>query len=284
MGSRDIVEVDDLVRAYGRIGLDVRRFFDGPAIALKRDAPDSFGMFTNCRPGDEAFYSALMERIAYSEEKSEFENAASFLKPSDRVLDVGCGLGHFSDYCKQYKGIELNAGVVAKARALGRNVCLEPLEAQPADSFDAVALFQILEHVPDPLAFLKGAVRTIRPGGIAIIAVPNEEGVCGTVLNSVLNYPPHHLSWWSPKSLDKLVSQAGLEGVATLAEPLQRANFSMGLFAWMRPREESHFDFSFRTWVIQKFCAVLGRLVPRQVTDVPFAVGHTLMMVARKPA
>jgi hypothetical protein len=116
-----------------------------------------------------------------------------------------------------------------------------------------------------------------------IIAVPNAEGVCGSVRNSLLNYPPHHLTWWSGRALNKLVTQAGLENVAVHAEPLQRVHFGMGFFAWLYPRRDSHFDFSLKAWFVQNICALLGRMVPRRISEVPFVRGHTLMMVARKP-
>ncbi len=102
-------------------------------------------------------------------------------------------------------------------------------------------------------------------------------------MNSILNYPPHHLTWWDRKGLDKLLTRSGLEPFACLAEPLRRVNFSMGLFAWMCPRRDSHFDFSLQTRALQKICAVLGRLVPGGVTEVPFVIGHTMLTVARKP-
>ena len=43
----------------------------------------------------------------------------------------------------------------------------------PDDSFDLVTTFQVLEHVPDPTAFLQEIKRVARPGGTVIVATPN---------------------------------------------------------------------------------------------------------------
>ena len=68
-----------------------------------------------CSPGivgDEKFYNALQKfQWYYQEEKSEFKFAKEFIKPNDKVLDIGCGKGAFAKLitCKEYVGLDLSS-------------------------------------------------------------------------------------------------------------------------------------------------------------------------------
>jgi SAM-dependent methyltransferase len=97
-----------------------------------------------------------------------------------RVLDIGCGPGRLLSQLRQrgwqVMGTELSDESARFAReTLGLNVLTAPgaLDALPAGSFDLIVLWHVLEHVADPGAQIQEVERLLRPGGIALFAVPN---------------------------------------------------------------------------------------------------------------
>ena len=99
------------------------------------------------------------------------------------VLDVGCNTGYgtlrFAPVAERVVGIDVSPRAIDAARqratggrpefVLGGGFDL-PF---PDASFDLVTSFQVLEHVPDPVAFLRELARVARPGGTVILATPN---------------------------------------------------------------------------------------------------------------
>ena len=101
------------------------------------------------------------------------------LKKGGNFLDIGCGLGrhmhlllpHFS----KVDGIELDKVSLAYCREAGLNVYGEPLEELnlPDNTYDAILLNQVLEHLVNPRAVCEEIFRILRPGGILYIDTPN---------------------------------------------------------------------------------------------------------------
>jgi ubiquinone/menaquinone biosynthesis C-methylase UbiE len=99
------------------------------------------------------------------------------------VLDVGCNTGYgtirFLSVARRVVGVDVSPAAIDAARA--RSVDGRPefiLTDGPqlpfADaSFDLVSSFQVLEHVPDAVAYLREIARVTRPGGEVILATPN---------------------------------------------------------------------------------------------------------------
>lgn len=99
------------------------------------------------------------------------------------VLDVGCNTGYgtirFVPVARRVVGVDVSPRAIEAA--LDRAVHGQPefllsggLELPfPDDSFDLVTSFQVLEHVPDPLVFVRELIRVTRPGGKVILATPN---------------------------------------------------------------------------------------------------------------
>ena len=99
------------------------------------------------------------------------------------VLDVGCNTGYgtirFLPVARRVVGVDVSPGAIeaARDRALdGRPefVLTSGLGLPfPDASFDLVSSFQVLEHVPDALAYLRELARVTRSGGEVILATPN---------------------------------------------------------------------------------------------------------------
>ena len=98
-----------------------------------------------------------------------------------RVLEVGVGAGNVLERVKSDRriGIDLSEFLLAKARRRLPGVPLLRMDAQSLafedDTFDRVYCTEVLEHVPDPRRVVAEMRRVLKPEGIAVISVPNEE-------------------------------------------------------------------------------------------------------------
>lgn len=100
-----------------------------------------------------------------------------------RMLDIGCGRGILPALMRERgweaQGLEFSETAARHARELKVPVFVGNLPESPyePESFDAVVLWHVLEHVPDPAEALAKAREILRPGGLLVIAVPNFESL-----------------------------------------------------------------------------------------------------------
>ncbi len=179
--------------------------------------------------GSERLYEQLC-RFPWYYIPSKWEHAMAMadLRPGDRVLEVGCGVGAFVARLRtagwDANGLELNSAAVAQARSAGlpvTNELIETVAAQEPGAFDMVCSFEVLEHVAEPFDFIAQQVRALRPGGRLVIGVPNQDSYIRHEDN-LLNMPPHHVSRWSAQALRHLADVFPLRLIRLANEPLQR--------------------------------------------------------------
>lgn len=222
-GSRpvDVLSGRLLARSYVQsLGEDLAPVFAAGVpeeLTLRECCRCGLRFFRPVFAGADDLYARLQTRSWYYErEKPEYQIAARSLPQVGRLLDVGCGAGHFREHVPwvEYVGLELNPVARAEAVARGLEVRAELLE-QHADAFagtyDAVVAFQVLEHVPDPRGMLLAARRCMRPGGLLVISVPSFDGFLGRAANHVLNLPPHHQTLWPDAALRHVAAMLGAE-------------------------------------------------------------------------
>src|SRR5665213_2991584 len=154
--------------------------------------------------GDEQFY-ALLERAGeyYPEWKWENEAALKFIREGDHVLDVGCGDGAFLQNLSTRKkvtcnGIDTNSQAIIKANSrLPETFFISNVASWQEKhelSYDVITCFQILEHIPDPVDFLKKIIPCLKENATLVIAVPNNEPyLYKHDMMHTLNLPPHHM-------------------------------------------------------------------------------------------
>ena len=151
-----------------------------------------------------------------------------------RVLDFGCGWGEFLAMCNHF-GFEGHGVDFAPDRRKHGKVSIFPgieeLKHELGDSktsFHAVTLFEVLEHLADPLHVLKSLNELMVPSGVLILETPNCTGVEG--IQSARDYdkidPLNHINAFVPDSLRRIAGNAGFRpidrGVAQVTCDMKR--------------------------------------------------------------
>ena len=127
-----------------------------------------------------------------------------------RVLDVGCQKGEFLYVMKQrgwdVQGVEFSE---SPPNVFDLPIFYGRLEDAlfPAESFDLVTLWAILEHVHDPLSLLKAVRQVLKLHGRAFILVPNFNSIPGRLLRH--DDVPRHLLMFTKRTFRDAAARAG---------------------------------------------------------------------------
>jgi SAM-dependent methyltransferase len=157
-----------------------------------------------------------MQRLLYRHRALMVERLADGRR--GRVLDIGCGPGSLLDAFRRrgwdVEGTELSDAAAMRARSIGIPVHVGDLQSWPwrDGRFDAVVLWHVLEHCRDPTAVLGRVARVLRPGGVAMVAVPNFGSVEAIVTRDGWFHldVPRHLVHFTPDALHRMLANAGL--------------------------------------------------------------------------
>ncbi len=136
------------------------------------------------------------------------------LCPPMRVLDIGCGTGtvlaHLLACGYRGDGLEMHHRLAAQAavNCPGANVlCADVMGASPIHAaYDAVGLFDVLEHVTEPASLLARCAGLVRPGGTVVGTVPALQS-----LWSALDIAAGHRRRYDRAALAGDLTSAGLE-------------------------------------------------------------------------
>ncbi len=159
-------------------------------------------------------------------------------RPEARILDIGCGCGANAREVRRLAPAARVTGVEPneKAAELARAVCDQVfegtmeqwLEMPGKPSYDAVVLSDVLEHIVDPVRFLRSLVGAPELAGATwIISVPNY-GVWYNRVRTLFGrfeyawsglYDRTHLRFFTRRSIRELLDYAGLEVVHDRVTP-----------------------------------------------------------------
>ncbi|OGR68873.1 MAG: hypothetical protein A2081_04355 [Elusimicrobia bacterium GWC2_61_19] len=134
-----------------------------------------------------------------------------------KVLDIGCGWGVFV-HLALLKGYDASgtdyspekirvAETLAPGRIRAASIS-DFLKEGLSGSWGAVTMFDVLEHLDNPLETAREALRLLKPGGLLAVTVPDRRG-CKALTNRHYDSPPHHLTRWDPGALKGFLERAG---------------------------------------------------------------------------
>lgn len=179
------------------------------------------------RYSDEYFQNEYVPLHGEYNEQANYNWHAPFLRELDahaptrgKLLDIGCAIGLFlaaarldgwqvlgnelSPFASQYALEKFRIDVIAgKAETLDL----------PPRSFDAVTLWETIEHVQSPSATIRKAAELVRPGGILALSTPNIDSISYRLLKDKwwIVAPKEHIFYFSQKTLTRLLAQCGFQ-------------------------------------------------------------------------
>ncbi len=217
-----------------------------------------------------------------------------------RVLDVGCGIGGFVDVALSSgysaEGIDLSHPAVEIAMGVGLPVsrCDFFSEDIQMASRDVVTLFEVIEHVPQPVAFLRRAEEVVKPGGLVYITTPNFGSLDRRILGAKWKaIHPEHLTYFTPSTLLAAVrAGTNLEVVRVetrniSAQLMDHVGSLVGRRRGRRPEVEAGFAIiatapQFRARVAASPGLSLAKRAINAVLDVT-SLGETIVLLLRRP-
>ena len=136
--------------------------------------------------------------------------------PVQSLVEAGCAAGFFVEAARRAgidaRGVEVSTSIAAYARdELGLPVSDGRFETMTQPAVEAVCAFHVLEHVEDPHTFLSAAWRSLKPGGVLALEVPNiASGAAARLGIKWAGLQPEFHRWhFSPGSLVRLVEAHG---------------------------------------------------------------------------
>jgi SAM-dependent methyltransferase len=152
--------------------------------------------------------------------RAKVDWVSRFVPPGARLLDVGANVGAFVKCASERfdaVGIEPNPGAVAWAR---EHMCAGVEIGSIFDDvaayvgrFDAVTMFDVIEHVDEPTAALRQCRRYLAAHGVLFITTPDIGSLCSRLLGRAWYYIDleQHVSLFSMANLKRLLMSEGFE-------------------------------------------------------------------------
>lgn len=140
-----------------------------------------------------------------------------------KTLDIGCGSGAFvacsRDAGRDAYGIDFNDQEISLGKAafnLDGFLMKNDVLSMPEEwsGFDLITMFEVIEHLPNPKQVIQAVYRRLKDGGYLVLSCPNERRwqPAGRIF---VDFPPHHLTRWTPKCLQQFLESNSFEYVET---------------------------------------------------------------------
>jgi len=165
------------------------------------------------------------------------ERVKNELSKDDVVLEIGCSVGYFmgavAPYVKSVYGTEwdIKAGQYVKDRFPKFNIGVNPQDF--GIKFDKIFMFHVLEHVEEPVEFLKGLKELLNPGGVIYVEVPNADDVLVKTYNCKAfmrhYYKLAHIYNFNYKGIEYILDNAKLDGEISYIQRYDLSNHMVWL-------------------------------------------------------
>ena len=156
--------------------------------------------------------------------QATFQRRLALLRPwlekhRPRLLDAGCATGLFLEVAAaagwDVEGMDISSFALARARERGFRVHQGTLPdpALPAESYDVITLWDVIEHVPDPAAVVRECHRLLKPGGLLAMSTPDAGSFPARLLRGKwlgFRSIDEHLYFFSRATMSAMLSRAGL--------------------------------------------------------------------------
>jgi SAM-dependent methyltransferase len=189
-------------------------------------------------------------------------------KQSGNLLDIGCAKGSFLLEMEKSSnwnlfGLEVNPQVAYFARKeYGLNVRVGDLENVqfPDVFFDVITLWDVLEHVHNPMSQLKEIFRILNSNGILVLRIPNydswESRLFGRYWAGL--DAPRHLYVFSPDTITKYLKKSNFKVLEINTRSGGYSTFLLSLRFWLYDQANNH---KFRDYVLNILSNPISRFL-----------------------
>jgi len=153
----------------------------------------------------------ILDRFNYCIKKN-FKNLKKI-----KILEIGCGSGEFLKYVKskkiKHKGIELDPQQLEIAKKNRLNVTNDSLEIEANNEYNLILMFDVLEHLINPVKYIKLISKKLKKNGLLICYIPNINSIGFELMKEKQNliYPFEHINFFNKKSLSFLSKKGNLK-------------------------------------------------------------------------
>ncbi len=254
------------------------------------------GRFYPTRYFSRVFEAKRMSKKQFLKMRKVFENRyRPFLKykKTGNLLEIGCSDGYFLRFLKDkgwnVLGIEPSVFASQFAReVLSLDILTGTLEDFDLKngSFDVVCMFEVFEHLHNPLSSLVKIKEILKKGGILVITVPNFSSFGRIIFGrSWLNIDiPRHLFYFTEKTITGMLVKAGFEPLilftaSNINYPHVSWGYSESLRLWLR----EHKIYYSREYIIKHLLSHIERGNFDKRLNYPKAVLHKMEQVLLSP-
>lgn len=168
-------------------------------------------------PGSEKYYEWIIKQTGYyPKDRWEWGEIIKQIKRDSKsvsLLEVGCGSGSFLnrlkliEHCKSV-GVDTSEGAIKYCKEKGLDAfCSKIEDFEIEQMLDYVVSFHCLEHVEDPLGFVREMLNRVKSDGKVFISTPYSPMTFEYNWFDPLNHPPHHLTRWNVDSYKALAKK-----------------------------------------------------------------------------
>jgi SAM-dependent methyltransferase len=137
---------------------------------------------------------------------------------ADSVLEIGAGNGELMHEMATRPDSPFKRLIALEPQPItmdlpGVQIVQSGFEGVPADArCDVVLAFEVIEHILEPISFLKAASSVLRPGGLLFLSTPNEQSLeVATLQEASSNITFDHVRLYNPAAIARLLDRAGFD-------------------------------------------------------------------------
>ena len=163
-----------------------------------------------------------------------------FLPCRGKMIDIGSGMGHFLQVAREngFDAIGIEPGLE------GASFCrdnlnidifesIDSMEDTESESFDAVTLWDVWEHVHEPARFINKCIHLLRKGGILAVSTSNASSLAAKIFRGNWRYVmAHHLSYFTYPFAVRTITESGMNFVYE-EHTIKVQCFIEGFLSWM---------------------------------------------------
>ncbi len=216
---------------------------------------------------------------------------AEHLPHRGHLLDFGCAAGYFLELARadgwQIAGVELAADMAGQAAQTLSIPIRDTLAKLTHPQFEAITMWEVIEHLPNPVDQLHQFYERLRPGGLLMVSTPNTgHWQAQREPDGWVGYrPPSHLLFFTEKTLTTALTTAGFTQIT-----IRRVSPLPPLPAWLRyisaPLQQNLANGQARFWQASLYTWRAIRLLGwgwQKITHPTDDIFATLEAVAIKP-